>query len=234
MANRRTKAIDEIRLLKIDALSNVFTSRYAITVVTWLVVFLLSCGACIFLVVSALLQFTEYKVVTTKRYVTEQESVVPTLTFCNINPFTSVYALDLLKQANLSTTTSGDDEPVDYWQQYLQLEAYMNSSRGYYLTDDEKAQLANFNQSIVEQWYTTSASFTRFFHPRYFGCFRFNSNGTVTTTNTDNFFDYMLYTGSPTPTASAAQSANMKGFYLFVQNRSVRVFKKSKRIVFVF
>ena len=33
------KASDENRLLKIDALPNVFTSQYAITVVTWFLVF---------------------------------------------------------------------------------------------------------------------------------------------------------------------------------------------------
>ena len=217
------KAADEIRLLKIDALPNVFTSRYMITVVTWLLVFAMSCGACIFLVVSAVLQYSEYKVITTVRYVTEQEAVVPTLTFCNINPFTSDYALNLLNMANVSTT-SGDGEPVDYWQQYLQLEAYMNNTRGYYLTDGEKALLANFNMSIVPLAHGTVNTFYRFFHPRYFGCFRFNPNGTIITTNTENFFDYTLFTGNRLPTASAANSANLKGFYMFVQNGFVEKF----------
>ena len=213
-----TKAADEIRLLKIDALPNVFTSQYAITVVTWLLVFVLSCAACIFLAVSAVLQYSEYKVISTVRFVTEQEAVVPTLSFCNINPFTSIYALNLLKMANVSRT-SGDG---DYWQQYLKLEAYMKSSRGYYLTDDEKAQLANFNMSIVDVNLSTfHPQFDRFFHPRYFGCFRFNSNGTTITTSTDNFFDFILYTGTSLPTTSAINSANLKGFYLFVQNRYI-------------
>ena len=213
------KAADEIRLLKIDALANVFTSKYAITVVTWFLVFVVSCAACIFLVVSAVLQYAEYKVITTVRYRTEQESVVPTLTFCNINPFTSDYAVLMLRVANV-TTTSGDGEPVDYWQQYLELEAYMNSSRGYYMTDDEKAQLANFGQSIVEATLANFLpKFDRFFHPRYFGCFRFNSNGTTVTTSTNNFFNYILYTGTRLPTTSETNSANLRGFYLFVQNR---------------
>ena len=224
------KAADEIRLLKIDALPNVFTSQYTITVVTWFLVFALSCAACIFLVVSAVLQYAEYKVITTVRYVTEQETVVPTLTFCNINPFSSDYSLNLLKMANVSTT-SGDGEPVDYWQQYLQLEEYMNSSRGYYMTDYEKSMLANFNQSIVDVLPQTKfrPNFDRFFHPRYFGCFRFNSNGTTITTSTNNFFDYMLYTGTPLASTSAINSANLKGFYLFVQNRYVE-FTKNKNI----
>ena len=200
------KARDEIRLLKIDALPNVFKSQYMITVVTWFLVFALSCAACIFLVVSAVLQYAEYKVITTVRYVTEQETVVPTLTFCNINPFSSDYSLNLLKMANVSTT-SGDGEPVDYWQQYLELEAYINSSRGFFLTDDEKAQLANYGQSIVEPTHANVITlFDRFFHPRYFGCFRFNTNGTTVTTGTNNF---------------AINSANLKGFYLFVQNRYI-------------
>ena len=214
------KAADEIRLLKIDALPNVFTSRYVITVVTWLLVFAMACGACIFLVASAVLQYTEYKVITTVRYVTEQETVVPTLTFCNINPFTSSYAILMFQVANV-TTTSGDDEPVDYWQQYLQLEEFMNNSRGFYFTNDEKLMLTNYAQSTVEQTYANVIPFDRFFHPRYFGCFRFNPNGTTVTTSTGNFFDYILYTGTSVPTMSTINSANLRGFYLFVQNRYV-------------
>ena len=218
--NRMRKAlgrlIDEIKYLKIDAVPNIFHRGRSLAASSWLLLLIVSSGACIYLICDAVAQYNEHKVTTTVRYLTEEEPTLPTITFCNINPFTSNYSLQLLAAANVSTNTS----QVDYWLQYLQIEAYMNASRGYLLTNDEKLALSNFDQWIIPLK-TSSAAFTyeRIFHPKYFGCLRFNANATMNTSSTAvPFFQGLLYTGFAIPTLDQVNTPHTKGFYLFVQN----------------
>ena len=51
----------------------------------------------VFMICVAVAQFNGHKVTTTLRYLTEQEAAtLPTITFCNIIPFTSNFSLQLL------------------------------------------------------------------------------------------------------------------------------------------
>ena len=214
----------DIGYIKIDAFVNIFLSNYTVSILIWLSLFLASCAACIYLIVMSVLEFNEYKVITTIRYFNEKKAEMPTLTFCNLNPFTSNFSLNLIEQANLTRTTN--DNPVDFWKLYLQLEEYLNATRGYYLTDEEKLQLANFDQAIIPKLADSGIlqQFERIFHPKYFGCLRFNSNGSQSTTSNDYFLDVTLYSSTPNPMMSKLFPANLKGFYLFIQNRFVYIF----------
>ena len=213
---------NEAKFLKVDALPNVLKRASPLFACMWLVVFALSACACTFLIVNAVAQFNERAVTTTIRYLSEPESVVPTLTLCNTNPFTSDFALDLLAQVAANSgedTTGGGDEqqPVDYWQQYLLIEEYMNATRGYYLTDEEKLDLANLNRSVIPLL-GHSYSLEHIFHPKYFGCVRFNPSGALVTNSTSDFFQALLYTGGVLPAQSPVNPGNTNGFYLFIQN----------------
>ena len=155
----------------------------------------------------------------------EQKAVLPTLTFCNLDPFTSIFAINLLAEAQLNKTI--DDNPVDSWKIYLQLEDYLNVTRGHYLTDEEKLKLANFDQAVIPQNNGNEDiinQFERIFHPRYFGCLRYNSNGNLTTTSTDYFIDTTFFVDSSFPTVFQLYPANLKGYYLFIQNRFLHIF----------
>ena len=219
--NRVRKAlgrlIDEIEHVKIDAVPNIFHRELSIVAFSWLLLFMMSSGACIYLICDAVAQYNEHKVTTTVRFLTEQEpTTLPTITVCNTNPFTSNFSLQLLAAANVSTNTS----QVDFWHQYLQIEAYMNATRGSFLTIEEKLALSNFDQWIIPLK-ISSAVFTyeRIFHPKYFGCLRFNANGTMSTTSTTvSFFQGLLYTGYAIPTLAQVNTPHIRGFYLFVQN----------------
>ena len=180
---KNLKLPKEISLLKIDAFANIFVSRYLFSMFIWLLVFLTSCAACTYLIASSVREYKESKVTSTIRYINEQKAVLPTLTFCNLDPFTTVFALNLLAKANLSNII--DENPVDYWRLYLHLEDFLNTTRGYFLTDEEKLELANYNVSVIPTFNgddNIMKKFERIFHPKYFGCLRYNSKGDHTTT----------------------------------------------------
>ena len=202
----------KVKHLKIDALPNIFDRDHGLIALTWFVLFAAASSACVYLICDAVAQFNEHKVTTTVRYLTEQEpATLPTITFCNINPFTSNYSLQLLAAANVSTSD-------DYWLQYLQVEAYMNASRGYHLANEEKLALSNFDQWIIPLKDVQPFSYERIFHPKYFGCLRFNANANMSTSSTGAFFHGLLYTGYAIPTLAQVNTPHTKGFYLFVQN----------------
>ena len=214
----------EIKLVKTDGIANIFLSEYILSFLVWLCVFLASCTACVYLIATSVLEFNEFKVISTVRYTNEPKAVLPTLTFCNLDPFTSEFALSLIAKAKSNGTMfeqPGVDQPVDYWKMYLQLEEYLNATRGYYLTDSEKLSLSNFNQTIIPKAnnFALRDQFERIFHPKYFGCLRYNSNGSTTTTSSENFLEITFFIDTPTPSVLQLYPANMKGLYLFIQNR---------------
>ena len=206
----------EIGMIRIDALANMVRARSTLSLVVWTALFVLACGSCVYLVLGACLQFASHKLTTTVRHLSELSAPLPTITFCNLNPFTSAFALELKSQANVSEPDV--DEPTDFFSQYMQIQDYLQRTRNYTLTDDEKLRLAAFNYSILE-WNT--AALTRIFHPKYFGCLRLNANGTNVTLNAGNFFLAELYYGGDRPEVNMQLNpVDMAGFYVFVQNAS--------------
>ena len=225
----------QVQLLKVDAVPNAVRSRHTLVCLAWLSVFVVSCGACAFLVAHAIRQYLASEVTTTIRYVTESQSVMPTLTLCNLNPFTSDFALSLLSAANLSQSDANADaaQPVHYWRQFMLIQSYLNATRGYTLTDEEKLRLSanfqyvffNFQDSNNAQ-FDPSTMIAQFFHPRYFNCFTFNSRRHVA--SLEQAYDagslinivFIVHVGGATDRVAQMQPANIKGFYLFVQNAS--------------
>ena len=50
---------EEVNLVKIDGFANIFVSRYFITVLVWLFVFLASCASSVYLIVNSVLEYNE-------------------------------------------------------------------------------------------------------------------------------------------------------------------------------
>ena len=98
---------EKARHLKIDGLVNIFNSNYIVVSSIWLIIFILSAMISTYLIIESFNQYYEYRVTSTVRYVTEESYVLPTITFCNINPFTTKYALDLLIKANVGSYFPG-------------------------------------------------------------------------------------------------------------------------------
>ena len=88
----------ELARLKVDTFDQIFTTERDEPLIVrffWLVVFLFSASACVFLVAKSVQEYAKYEVTTTIRVVTEQKADFPAITFCSINPFSSPYADEL-------------------------------------------------------------------------------------------------------------------------------------------
>ena len=96
------KTARKTKHLKIDGLANIFRTKYPLASFSWLVVFLFSAAFTTYLIILSINLYYERQVTSTVRYLTEKQSVMPTITICNINPFTTKFAVDLLKKANLT------------------------------------------------------------------------------------------------------------------------------------
>ena len=218
-----SKLANKTKHLRIDGLANIFHTQYALGSFIWLIVFITSAFFNTYLIVKSFNQYNQHRVTTTVRYLTEKQSVLPTITICNINPFTSSFAQNLLRKANLKTKNGG--EQVDYWRMYLKLEAYMNRTRGYLLTTKEKLALADptvmlfILEYLMQTFAYYSYRFTRIFHPKYFTCFVFNIYGNESLSRSQDGIFSLLYTGAADEDSwNVMFPANIRGVYMFIQN----------------
>ena len=215
---------EEMKTLKMDGISNAARSKYVTLVLFWLVAFGACCSFCVWLVVSTFEQYYAYRVTTTIRKYSEQTYVVfPTVTMCNMNPFSTAYAVQLLEETGqldfvryMSTGTLGE-----YAQVFANMQAHLNATRGYLLTSDELQQMGNlehmqfscnFNQQIC------NATFFEFMHhPTYFICYRFNPRGDLIVLQEGDAsqLNVEMYVGLPNQINSY-----YRGLYVFVQNAS--------------
>ena len=206
---------EKVRRLNIDAVANIVRGRNPVFKMIWLLLLISSCALCCYLIVNSIVQFTSYHVTTTVRYKTEQTIHAPSITLCNINPFTSEYAYDLLQKAD---AILNDDEPADYWLQYLQIEDYVWRTRGSYLTMEEKLKLTDFKMMFNDTQYIKY--YTKLFHPKYFGCARWNANATELVSRHGLIESFWLHTGGNNASISKLSLNNIRGFYVFIQNAS--------------
>ena len=220
--------------INFDGFLNILRANNVISFISWLIIFVASISATLYLIVSAVSDFLRYDISSTVRYLTEERSVLPTVTLCNINPFTTEYAIDLLRQANV--TFPRKDEIVDYWAMYLQVEDYMRQTRGYALTLEEKFKLANMTaymqtQSYILEEYANGVQgytptgqirgeFVRIFVPRYFNCLVFNRNGSMSVDVAKTDLMGVLNTAGEDENVTRMFSANMRGYYMFLHNAS--------------
>ena len=191
-----------------------------------MIVFILSAIISIYLIIESFNQYYEHIVTSTVRYVTEDSYVLPTITICNINPFTTEYALYLLQEANI--TMPADDEEADFWKMFLELEDYLNRTRGFPLTNEEKLRFSVVNYHVPYFYITYSMGkiayqvdkMDTFYHPKYFLCQMFNRLGNYKFKHSDDGIFSFLFSGGEDDITSEMFPANLKGFYMFISNSS--------------
>ena len=214
------ESVEAMKLMKVDGLPNIIRSGNGAFALLWSVLLLASASTCVYLISNTISNFKEYQVSTTFRVLNEQKSVFPTITFCNLNPFATSFAIDLLKQMNLLSVLNGD--PFDNYMLYLTIENYLFSTRGSYLSDAEKQAFTDLNSMLVGcsfQGVACSPSdFVYIFHPVYLNCYRYNANATkvVNLAGKMNSLLLQLYVDLP----SATNLNILKGVHLFIQNSS--------------
>ena len=173
------ESADQVKSLRMDGIPNMIRSKYVLLSVFWFVAFLGCLFVCIWLLIGTFSQFLAYKVTTTIRNYDETQSIFPTVnssipsyksrvilviyfkfnfnltknkvTFCNMNPFTSDYAVDLLNQSKqlvyVQSSASGSIE--DNYNVFVKIQAYMNQTTGKLLSDDEKSQLSSLDNMLI-------------------------------------------------------------------------------------
>ena len=66
---------------------------------------ILSSGLCSYLIIELIMSFLSFGVSTTYRTLYETPTLFPKITFCNLNPFTTKYAMEFLRQIKKELVT---------------------------------------------------------------------------------------------------------------------------------
>lgn len=115
----------------------------------WYISVLTSTCVCVFLVISSILQYLEFEVITKVRVINEFESEFPRVLICNANEFSTSYALDFLRDkrhlfSNYTLNMLDDFNYVTFHnKQALRYTTKLN--------DEEKKKLSHsLNQTIIK------------------------------------------------------------------------------------
>ena len=236
-ATMYAEVVDNMKSLKIDGIPNIIKSRFLCMSIVWLCALLVCLCVCVWLIVGTFNQYFANKVTTTTRHVDERVSVFPSVTFCNMNPFSTAYAFDLIATANLTSyvTDVSTGSLRDNLRAYLALQEHMSRTRnGSLLTDAEKAMFAEPDMTLLLCQFNGKAclyrDLQRIFHPYYMNCLRFNANGslTVNTAGEQSQLSIALYAGLPD---NLTETVFYRGFNVFIQNASDDPFALSTRPV---
>ena len=213
---------EHLKEVKIDGVSNIVRSPFFLVSFVWIVLLLANALICTMLIRDTIVQYCKYEVSTTIRYLNEQRSPLPTITICNVNALGSDFAIQLIRRANISVrgltrlgTVNGN------FKVYTDIEAYLNSTRGYLLTNDEKRNLSRLDAFMYscafEEEPCNATDFEFIFHPLYLGCYRFNADGRtmMSMTGTTTELNMQFYVGLP----DFLMATFARGIYVFVQNR---------------
>ena len=161
---------EELRNMHVDGFSNIFSdSNVTGMKIVWICVLIASSASCVFLIVKTVEEYMRFEVTTKIRVLTGQEAVFPTITICNLNPFTTPYADELFSAANIT------NDPNNIWL----LDEYMKQTTGSYLSNAQKERMSSLDDMLVGCKFSfdscSSSQFQFVYHPLYMNCYRFNS-----------------------------------------------------------
>jgi hypothetical protein len=169
----KQSTMDHLVSMGIDGLTNIVRSKYTSLKLIWLVIFVISAGACAVLVVNTVQQYFLYKVTVTYRYQQEADAHFPSVMICSANPFTSQAAVAWLNQTG---TVDWADTPYN---NLMALQYWTKQNTGSYIppgTIQSMGTLDTILASCSFKGSSCSASdFIPIFHPKYLNCFMFNS-----------------------------------------------------------
>ena len=213
--------VDHLTHVKIDGVSNIVRSRYSLLSFVWLLILCGNAFVCVWLIRDTFVQYNEHRVTTTIRYLTEQKSTFPTLIICNINAFSTDYANSLLTRMSITSSERTKLGTLEgNFRIFNKLQAYLNATRGYMLTDNEKMQLSDLNLMIISCSFhgivCNASDFEFFFHPYYLNCYSFNADGSIqmSSTGVKTQLNLEFYVGLP----NSLSYTDSRGVYVFMLN----------------
>ena len=205
--------IKKVKELRMDGLPNFARSKIKIFKIMWLVIIMLSSCACVFFVIKSTNEYLKYPVAATTRLLQEQHSVFPTVTICQVNPFSTNYATKIMKEVGANIM--------------YDLEAYRNHTTGSYLSDEEKQKMSNFDDILVSCTVgltkCNASHFEWIWHPSKYNCYRYNSKRedllSANVAGSTNFnLEITLYAGLPDYWSAQIGLYGKRGFYIFIHN----------------
>ena len=224
MQNAWKETSTHLHFVKIDAVSNIVRAHHVILSLLWTVLLIGSASGCIFLIVDTLHQYSSYRVSTTTRYLSEQESVFPTILVCNRNAFSTDFAITLLDSASIEYKGGPNalGSVKTNYNVYNELQGYLNRTRGYLLTDEEKKNMSTLMSDMLWQCSfnddkCSASDFEFVFHPLLLACYRFNGNGSKTTSlvGLTVQLDIEMFVGLPN---DLGKSTKARGIYIYLLN----------------
>ena len=205
--------INKTKELRLEGLSNFARSRNKIQKCFWLVITILSSCVCVVLITQAMIEYLKYSVTTKTRLLQEQQSVFPTVTICQVNPFSTDYATDIMIHANATNM--------------YDLEAYTNRTTGKYLSDEEKQKMTDFDSILISCMAgitkCNSSNFEWIWHPSKYNCYRYNSKREhLVNANVPGWINFNLninlYAGLPDYWSYMIGLYAKRGFYVYIHN----------------
>lgn len=105
-------AVKHLKLSTAHAIPNITRSPKLVVKLVWAFFLLASLGGCGFLMGLKIIEYFSFDVSTKIRELNEFPSVFPTISICNLNPFTSQYAIEFLRNVGAQNNLSDifDDE----------------------------------------------------------------------------------------------------------------------------
>ena len=211
---------EEASHLDIDGVPNIVRSKNVFVKIFWLCILVASTTFCVFLMAKTIDQYMHFEVTSLNRLIHEEQAIFPTVTVCNINAITTSYGVKLLRQAKIDMTS---DMLV------TQLESHFKDTTGKYMNDSVKQKLSDFNDMLFTCTFNkmpcNASQFEWIWHPKYFGCYRFNPRHSheshikdPSLTMDGSAFGLVLHLYSGLP--NELKDAWPRGFYVLVQNAS--------------
>ena len=216
-------SVDALETLKLDGVANIVRAPNTLVELVWSAVLLTSGSLCLWLLVQTCHEFSQNEVSTLTRMVNTNKAVVfPTVSMCNMNPFTSQLAMRLLDEANVTLDMSNPQrDDVFYFFDFVQIQRHIQATRDRFMQADEMRALNELDTMLVSCEFAGKpcnvSDFEYFYHPYFYVCYRFNARGQLSVGGPGENYQLRveLYAGVP----DRLEDAPLRGFWLYIQNR---------------
>ena len=204
---------EKLKVLKMDGVPNIIRSKISVLKIAWFLMIIAFSSVCVFLIAESIVEYLHYPVTTTTRLLQEQQSVFPTVTICQINPFSTDFAAKLMEEAGATNM--------------YDLEAYANRTTGKYLSDEEKQKMTDFDSILISckagLTKCNSSNFEWVWHPSKYNCYRYNSKReNLVNANVPGWINFnleiTLYAGLPDYLSYMIGLYAKRGFYVYIHN----------------
>jgi len=204
------------------AIPNIASNEQIVLKLMWTLCLLASLGYCCRILTSSVIDYYEYRVLTTIEIVQESSSQFPAITICNLNQFDFSKLKDREIYENYESNSSKSNDPKEQF----------NTYRDSFLTNLSRSELERIrftlNDMLVSCYYSeikcVESDFELLYSEKYGNCYVFNSylnkNKSIrkaTKYGPEYGLQLELYTGLP---ETSSPMSSKTGAILFINNQS--------------